>query len=834
MRAVLVMMLIGGLAGFGFAQQEGEWYKGKPIKNITFEGLKHVKSAELDGIIEPYIGRAFTDDVFWDIQGRLYALDFFDRITPTAVPSDMLGSEVIIRFTVVEKPVVSRIVFTGNSSLRRNELLDVVAIKVNDVVTQIKLRSDEAALVNKYLEKGFPDVKIRSGSQTNGDGTLTITFTITEGDKIAIDEFRFQGNSVFSARTLRGRLSLKAKGLLNDGAFQEAKLTADRAALIQYYHDRGYIDAEITDIVRETHKDAKGNNLMTITFRVSEGRMYNFGGVVFEGNKIFSQEELAAQVYSKEGAVVNARRMEADLQRVADLYYENGYIFNTLSREENRNRETGILSYKITIIERDRAHLENITIRGNDKTKDNVILREIPLEPGDVFSKAKLLDAWRNLMNLQYFSSVIPDTVQGTTDNLMELVFTVEEQPTTDLQLGLTFSASADPEDFPVSGLLKIRDLNFLGYGNVIGAEVNASLGTQTVSLEYTQRWLFGLPLSGGFDFTFKHSKRTAATMGASNFPLFNGDEEYAFPNGFYSYDDYYNTGKQPADEYLMKYDQWGLSFGFSTGYRWGTPLGNLGLSGGIRTGWVMNDYDQSLGIYPFDPIIREGVTSWIPSLSVWTSLSIDQRDIYYDPSSGYYAVQRFGWYGILPVEREHYYRTDTKAEWFATLLDVGITDTYRFKAVFGIHSGLSFIFPQPGYDPNMFIEDANKLLVDGMFTGRGWLDQRSNRGLALWENWAELRFPVVPSVLSLDFFFDAAAVKPTPKEFFTSFEMDDMLYSFGAGLRFTIPQFPFRFIFAKRFRTHNGQFEWKKGGLGATGDTDGIDFVLSFTMSTY
>ncbi|MDR1636167.1 MAG: outer membrane protein assembly factor BamA [Treponema sp.] len=812
------------LAVFPVFSQEGEWYQGKPVKDIVFRGLKHIKAADLEGIMAPFIGQPFSDELFLEIQGQLYALEYFSRIEPTAVPADDENREVIVRFDVTEQPVVARITFAGNSHIRRSELLDVVTLKVNDVVNPMKVRVDEQALVNKYLEKGYPDIKVRSEIQAANDGSYTVLFHIAEGEKLSIREFRFEGNSIFSDRTLRGQLTMKTKNLIRDGAFQEAKLAADRQALVQYYHDRGYIEADVTDVTREIVKDAKGGNNMIITFRIHEGGLFTFGGVSFEGNHIFPTEQLAKLVYSKPGTTANARRLEADLQRVADLYYENGYIFNTIERGEDKNQETGVVSYRISIVERGRAHIENIIVRGNTKTKTDVILREIPLEAGDVFSKTKVMDGMRNLYNLQYFSMVSPDTPFGSADNLMDLIFNVEEQPTTDVQFGLTFSGTSDPEAFPVSAMIKLNDRNLRGSGNSLGAEVNASPDTQSFSLFYTHRWIFGLPLSGGFDFTFSHTERLTAMNNTA--PFFNGDEDYAFPDGFSSYTEYEDAAKIPPSAYLMKYQQYYISVGFSTGYRWSTLLGNLGLGGGIRTGFKVNTYDSNL-YRPFDPTIRGNNNAPIPANSVWTSLSLDQRDIYYDPSRGYYGIQRFGIYGIVPMEPEKFIRTDTKAEYFHTLLNIPITEKYSFRIIGGLHTGLSFILPQPGQDM-VHAELANQLAVDGMFVGRGWTGEYRNKGFVLWENWAEIRFPIVPGVLAWDFFLDAAAVKATPNAFFKEFSMDDMRYSLGGGIRFTIPQFPFRFGFAKRFRTINGALNWEEGSIG------GLDFVLSFALSSY
>ncbi|MCL2763082.1 MAG: outer membrane protein assembly factor BamA [Treponema sp.] len=826
----------------GIAQAADDWYQGKPIKDIVFVGLRHIKASELEGLMDPYRGRLFNDSLFWEIQGKLYALEYFDLIQPRAVPADNLSNEVIIRFDVTERPIVSRITFSGNTGLRRNELLDTIMTKVNDVVNQAKIQVDSQAVVNKYLEKGYPDVKVRAETQSVSDTAMHLTFYITEGDKISISEFRFEGNNAFSVRTLRGQLSLKAKTLLNDGAFQEAKLITDITAITQYYHDRGYIDAEVVDVSRELTRDAKGNNHLVLTFHIREGRQYTFGGVTFEGNQIFSTEQLSALIRSKIGDVVNARRVEADLQRVADLYYENGYIFNMIGREERKDPVSGYVSYHIPIVERGRAHIENIIIRGNDKTKTSVILREIPLEPGDVFSKAKVMEAWRNLMNLQYFSMVTPETPPGSVDSLMDLVFVVEEQPTTDLQFGLTFSGSADPETFPISGLIKWNDRNLRGTGNQLGADLNGSPDTASFAINYTHRWILGMPLSGGFDFTVQWTKRLAAMNNTA--PFFNGDELYAFPDGFASLEEYVYAGRLPPREFLMEYHQWYLSLGFSTGYRWYTPIGNLSLGGGVRTGLLMSVYDDTI-YRPFDPTLREENNKWTPRNSLWTTLALDQRDLFYDPSRGLYLYERFGIYGLLQnLEREYYLRNDNRAEYYITLFNIPVTEKWNFKGVLAFHTGLSFIFKQPGRDADSHIpaiEQANMLAIDGMFIGRGWGSEFRNKGLLMWENWAELRFPLVPGLLAWDFFFDAAGVETELGYYFgtnrqgkSNFTIDNMRFSYGGGLRFTLPQFPFRFSIAKRFKTVDGQFQWEPGAIFRNSDRpgSGVDPVISFYIS--
>jgi outer membrane protein insertion porin family len=243
--------------------------------------------------------------------------------------------------------------------------------------------------------------------------------------------------------------------------------------------------------------------------------------------------------------------------------------------------------------------------------------------------------------------------------------------------------------------------------------------------------------------------------------------------------------------------------------------------------------------------VLRDSNNIWTPATSIWTSLSLDQRDIFYDPSRGYYGSQRIGYYRILKLEEEHYIRTDTKLEWFITLWNLRVSDTWSFKGVFGIHTGVSFIFPQPGYKAPI-IAEASQFAVDGMFIGRGWSSEYYKKGLALWENWAELRIPVVPGIFAWDFFFDAAGVRNTPWDLIHSFGEDDnsnsgrnthfMRFSFGGGIRFSIPQFPLRFSIAKRFKITDGTVDWMGGAIGRNPNnpSSGMDLVVSFVLSSY
>ena len=278
----------------------------------------------------------------------------------------------------------------------------------------------------------------------------------------------------------------------------------DKDAILYYYYERGYIEARIVDVIRETVSQEDKQNLISITFYIEEGEQYSFGGIAFEGNTLFTDEELLEQVRSVPGKVLNKMKLESDMIRITDMYYNDGYIFNDITTEEIRSEDGNELSFLMHIKEAGRAHIENIIIEGNTKTKDYVILRELPLEVGDVFSKDKIMQGLNNLNNLRYFETFVPETPQGSAPGLMDLIINVEEGRTIDLNFGVTFTMEAG--SLPIVGFITWTDRNFMGTGQEISVSSEVSTSTQSLTFSYDESWLAGRRWSGGIDFSIEHS----------------------------------------------------------------------------------------------------------------------------------------------------------------------------------------------------------------------------------------------------------------------------------------------------------------------------------------
>ena len=779
---------------FLMSAEDSEWYWNQPISKIEFTGLKNVKKSDLTGVTSSFINQPFTEATYNELLDRLYAIDYFEDISPYAKHDPKNENEVLILFEVVERPIIKAINFTGNRKIRNGELREQIKIKASDVYVESKVLVDERVIRNYYLSKGYTASQV-THTLTEDDSGLTVTFNIEEGANTVIKEIEFSGNTIVSSRTLRNKLESKVVGFMKDGAYMPSTLEKDKQTITEYYTERGYADATILDTKIDTvYNEEKQRNELTITFIIQEGFQYTFTGLTITGNEVFTTKELLLSPKQKDGTIYNEKKFMEDLNTIQNVYFENGYMSNGFNVVPTKDSDRHEISFNMEIKEGARSHIENIIIKGNNKTKDFVIRREIPIESGDVFSREKIISAMRNLMNLQYFSNVLPDPQQGSEENLVDLVWTVEEQSTSIFQFGLTFSGVTDPDEIPISLYLKLENSNLFGEGRTISASTSVSNTEQSVSLSYSQNWIGNLPVAFSSSLSFSHKNATT---------LLNywTQDLSLYQRAFY-----------------MNYQGWSASLSSGIGRSWAFDYAILSLAGGIGNSLNFNDYDESLYV-PVDINVSTYANRWGLTNYIYSSFSVDNRDVNYYPEKGWFASEKLSWYGLIPgLEKEFFLRSDSKLEGYLKLLDIPFTETYSFKLILSGYTGLSFLLPtQSG------IAESSKLYIDGLFNGRGWSDNyKYNKGQVLFENSLELRVPIVPGIVGIDGFLDAAAVKSTLKDF-SSLTLDDFYFSFGPGIRLLVPQFPIHMLFAWKFKFDDGRAHF---------DDEPFEFVLSFNIT--
>ena len=781
---------------FSAFSEDTEWYWDQPISKIDFTGLKNVKKSELQGLISSFIGQSFTVDVYNDILDRLYSLDFFDEISPGNVYRDGRdNSKVFLVLEVVERPVISVINFIGNRKIRNGELREQIKTKTSDIYVESRILLDERVIRNYYLQKGYTASYITHSTEETPEG-IVVNFEISEGNNSVISEINFSGNSIVSSRTLKNKLSLKEEGLFRDGAYQPSKLEQDKQTIIKYYNEKGYADANIIDVkVDSTLNEDKQRDELSILFIIQEGAQYTYSGLRIQGNEVFTEAELTKNRKLKVGAVYNATKFQEDFQSITNVYYENGYMTNEFYPVPVKDVDRHEISYDLTIREHSRSHVENIIIKGNTKTKDFVIKREIPIQPGDTFSNDKIINGLRNLVNLRYFSNVVPEAQQGTEENLVDLVFSVEEQSTSSVMLGVQFTGAVDPGTLPVSLYLKVENSNLFGEGRTLSVGTQLSNLEQNVDFSYSQGWIGNRPISFNTTLSLRHAtSSTYVNFWSPNLELIQ-------------------------NKYSMSYHDWSATISTGLARRWIPDYAIITLSGGLSTSLQHNSFDENIFV-PVDTGVSLYANRWGISNSLYGNISIDNRDMSYDPTKGWFLSQRAAWYGLFPgFEKEFFARTDTKLEGYLKLLDLPVSEKWSFKLILANYTGISTIIPRSE------ISEGNNLYLDGMLNGRGWTDAyRNTKGMFMLSNRLELRLPIVPGVLGLDGFWDAAAVKPRIGDA-SDLKIEDFYFSYGPGIRFLIPQLPLHLMFAWRYRIEEGKPKFAETPF---------QFVLSFNIMNY
>ncbi|AGK83965.1 outer membrane protein assembly factor BamA [Treponema pallidum] len=811
-----------------WAQANDNWYEGKPISAISFEGLEYIARGQLDTIFSQYKGQKWTYELYLEILQKVYDLEYFSEVSPKAVPTDPEYQYVMLQFTVKERPSVKGIKMVGNSQIRSGDLLFKILLKKGDIYNEVKMKVDQESLRRHYLDQGYAAVKISCEAKTEAGGVV-VQFTIQEGKQTVVSRIQFKGNKAFTESVLKKVLSTQEARFLTSGVFKENALEADKAAVHSYYAERGYIDARVEGVAKTVDKKTDASrNLVTLTYTVVEGEQYRYNGVTIVGNQIFSTEELQAKIRLKRGAIMNMVAFEQGFQALADAYFENGYTSNYLNKEEHRDTAEKTLSFKITVVERERSHVEHIIIKGTKNTKDEVILREMLLKPGDVFSKSKFTDSLRNLFNLRYFSSLVPDVRPGSEQDLVDIILNVEEQSTANVQFGVTFSGVGEAGTFPLSLFCQWEEKNFLGKGNEIS--VNATLGSEAQSLKlgYVERWFLGSPLTVGFDFELTHKNLFVYRAGSYGNGLphpYTSREQWASSPGL-------------AESFRLKYSRFESAIGAHTGYQWYPRYAVIRVNGGVDFRVVKNFYDKDNN-QPFDQTVKEQL-NWTSINSFWTSVSFDGRDFAYDPSSGWFLGQRCTFNGLVPfLEKEHSFRSDTKAEFYVTLLNYPVSAVWNLKFVLAFYTGVSvqtYYGRRKSENGKSNGVRSGALVIDGVLVGRGWSeDAKKNTGDLLLHHWIEFRWPLAHGIVSFDFFFDAAMVyniesqspngsSSASSSSSSSSSSTEGLYkmSYGPGLRFTLPQFPLKLAFANTFTSAGGIPKTKKNW----------NFVLSFTVN--
>jgi outer membrane protein insertion porin family len=408
---------------------------------------------------------------------------------------DFENGDLII--TIVENPIINRVLFEGNSSLKDDKLKDEVSVRPRGIFTRAKVQSDVGRILELYRRSGRISATITPQIVELPQKRVDLIFKIDEGPKSGILRVNFLGNKAFSDNDLRGVVVTEEskwyKFFSSNANYDPDRLEYDKEQLRKFYRNRGYYDFRVVSSVAELAPDKNG---FVITYTVDEGPEYKFGKISVETElQKLDKNVLAALVPIRSGEIYEDQRLEQSTDALTFAAGAAGFAFVDVRPRFTRHPETGTVDVIFDVKEGPRVYVDRIDIVGNTQTLDYVIRRELGISEGDAYNRA-LVDRSKNQIKaLGFFKNVDITETPGTAPDRTNLQVKVEEQPTGEL----SFSAGYSSVDQLVIDL-GFAEHNFRGRGQDLRARVSVGSIRQQVDFSFTEPRFQGRDLALGTD----------------------------------------------------------------------------------------------------------------------------------------------------------------------------------------------------------------------------------------------------------------------------------------------------------------------------------------------
>ena len=421
------------------------------------------------------------------------------------------GNLIFLDIYLLEKPRLSKFSFLGVKKSEADKLRDEIKITRGDIVTDNVIVTIKNKIKKYFTDKGFMfiNVDVIQKADSSASNSVNLTIDIKKNAKVKINKINFYGNTDIASKKLKHAMKkTKEKHfyrLFASSRFYDDEYINDKTKVIEKFNELGYRDAQIIKDTIYKFDDKTIN----IDIHIKEGQKYYFRNISWVGNTIYPTEELNAILNIKKGDIYNQKALETNLfmntdsRDVSSLYLDNGYLFFSVTPAEVKV-ENDSIDLEIRIYEGKQAVISKVTITGNTKTNDNVVLREIRTKPGQLFNRSDIIRTQRELAQLKYFNqdklsvNPKPNPVDGTVD----IEYVVEEASSDQVELSGGWGAGS------IIGTLGVSFNNFSaknffnkdawrplpsGDGQKLSLRVQSSgLAYQSYNASFTEPWLGG------------------------------------------------------------------------------------------------------------------------------------------------------------------------------------------------------------------------------------------------------------------------------------------------------------------------------------------------------
>lgn len=479
---------------------EAELAEGLPILSIDVAGNRRVTADDVRTYLKERVGSPFSAEALTDDVRELYASGFFDDIE---VDLERRDDGVKLRLLVRERPSISRVVFEGNAQIEVDDLKEGVELKEATVLSRPAVRRSIQKIRDLYAEKGYFLAEVESSVLPSSEGEVEVRFKITEHDQVSVRRVTFIGNEHISTEELRSLMFTGNAGFFafgSGGPFRQDAFERDVAVISALYYDRGFLAVSIGTPRIMLTPDRSGIEVsITIEegprFRIRQLRIYERGPDGREVEPIEGRRNLRMMLRAKSGDYFNRAALLEDLQAVRALYRDHGYANVDATPQTDLDPNTNEVDVIVPLERGPLVRFERIEVRGNSKTRDRVIRRELEVAEGELFHETRLERSKRRVTALGYFERVDISTEQGSAPDKMNVYIEVSERATGTFQVGAGFSSV---ENFIVT--TQIQQANLFGNGQSLSLQGQLSGLRRQIELKFYEPYLLDSPFSANLD----------------------------------------------------------------------------------------------------------------------------------------------------------------------------------------------------------------------------------------------------------------------------------------------------------------------------------------------
>ncbi len=476
------------------------------VDDIRVEGLQRISAGTVFNYLPIKIGDRIEESVTADAIRALFQTGFFKDIR-----IEREGDTLVV--FVTERPSIDNIEFSGNKSVDTEDLeeqLKTIGFAEGRVFNRSDFDQVEQELERLYFGLGKYAVQVKSTVTPLERNRVGVRFDISEGKAARIKQINIVGNEVFDEEDLLDLFNLTTSGwftwFTKRDQYSRQKLAADLEILRAHYLDRGYINFNIDSTQVSLTPDKKD---VYITVNVSEGAEYTLSEVNLAGDLIVDEEELFDKITVSRGDVFSRKEITKSSADLAGRLGDEGYAFSNVNAIPEVNEEDKTVAVTFFVDPGKRVYVRRINFRGNTKTRDVVLRREMrQMEAGWISTSAVERSRVR-LQRLGFFNEVNVETpaVPGTTDQV-DVNFSLEERPSGNLVAGLGFS-----QDQGVIVSASVTQENFLGTGNRVSATFNNSRANRQFQVSYLNPYYTIDGISRGFDAYYRTTDAADANV---------------------------------------------------------------------------------------------------------------------------------------------------------------------------------------------------------------------------------------------------------------------------------------------------------------------------------